>query len=116
MERHESGPDPSPTSGPADPHLQANPAGRVRAEPERGLVVIIDITGRERPYLVTRAEALMVLTLTERWPDWVSAPEMRRREPRIYNPAVILARLRGKGLTGFRIETDAGKRMRLVID
>lgn len=116
MERQESGPDPSPMSGPADQHGQTRPSGRVRAEPERGLVIIIDAAGRERPYLVTRAEALMVLTLTEVWPDWLSAAEMRRREPRIYNPAVILARLRGKGLTGFRVETDAGRRMRLVID
>ena len=58
----------------------------------------------------------MVLALAEAWPGWVSGAEMRRREPRIYNPAVILARLRGKGLTGFRIESDAGRRMRLVID
>ncbi len=108
MERQES----SPMSGPDE----ANPFGRVRAEPERGLVILIDAAGRERPYLVTKAEALMVLTLAEVWPEWISAAEMRRREPRIYNPAVILARLRGKGLTGFRIETDASRRMRLVID
>ena len=92
-----------------------NPSARIRAEPERGLVILIDAAGRERPYLVTKAEALMVLTLTAGWPEWMSGAEMRRREPRIYNPAVILARLRGKGLTGFRIETDAGRRMRLVI-
>lgn len=116
MERPESGFDPSPMSGPADQPVQASPAGRVRAEPERGLVILTDAAGRERPYLVTRAEALMLMTLTESWPDWVAAAEMRRREPRIYNPGVILARLRGKGLTGFRIEADAGKRMRLVID
>lgn len=88
----------------------------VRAEPERGLVIILDAAGRERPYLVTKAEALMVQTLTEVWPGWLSAAEMRGREPRIYNPAVILARLRGKGLSGFRIETDHRRRMRLVID
>ena len=92
------------------------PSGRVRAEPERGLVIIIDAVGKERPYLVTKAEALMVLTLSEGWPEWMSGAEMKRREPRVYNPAVILARLRRKGLTGFRIETDAGRRMRLVID
>lgn len=87
---------------------------RVRAEPDRGLVIIMDVHGRERPYLVTKAEALMVQTLSDA--GWLSGPELRRREPRIYNPAVILARLRGKGLTGFRIETDAERRMRLVID
>jgi hypothetical protein len=126
VERQEYGPDldPGPMSGPAEPEGQVpdppetSPTGqgRVRAEPERGLVIILDAAGRERPYLVTRAEALMVLALAEAWPGWVSGAEMRRREPRIYNPAVILARLRGKGLTGFRIESDAGRRMRLAID
>src|SRR4051812_46857619 len=90
--------------------------GRVRADPERGLILIVDAAGKERPYLVTKAEALLVVVLSESRPGWITGAEMRRREPRIYNPAVILDRLRGKGLPGFKVETDAGKRMRLVLD
>lgn len=95
--------------------IPADPV-RVRADPDRGLILVADAAGRERPYLVTKAEALMVAVLLEARPGWLSGPEMRRRDPRIYNPAVILERLRGKGLPGFRVETAAGKRMRLVIN
>jgi hypothetical protein len=97
---------------------EASPAkqGRVRAEPERGLIIIVDAAGRERPYLVTKAEALMLLVLCEGWPGWIPGAEMKRLDSRIYNPTEILARPKGKRLSGFKIETDAGKRMRLVID
>ncbi|WP_435022521.1 hypothetical protein TA3x_005732 (plasmid) [Tundrisphaera sp. TA3] len=107
------GSDPDPVATPADAAPPKD--GPVRADPDRGLI-IVDLAGRERPYLVTRAEALLVLVLAEAAPGWISGAEMRRREPRIYNPAVVLQRLKSKGLAGFRIETDAGKRMRLIVD
>src|SRR3954467_14539677 len=89
---------------------------RVRADPDRGLILVADAAGRERPYLVTRVEALMLVVLLEARPGWLTGAEMRSRDPRIYNPTVILDRLRGKGLPGFKVETDAPKRMRLAID
>jgi hypothetical protein len=101
----------------ASAHARTIPAewGHLRAEPARGLI-IVDLAGRRRPYLVTGAEARMLRELSEAWPGWISGAQMRRRDPKIYNPAVVLARLRGRGLPGFRVESDPEGRMRLAID